>query len=104
MKGLLVLLLATAALAQEPLLGTWYVAPVENGEVGRWHPQPWVFEEGRVSCGTLFTGKWHKKAERVYTVQIIGGSGMTDIFELILDSNRWFTCIKAGQTYRLGRR
>lgn len=105
MRWLLVLLLTATALAQQPLLGSWYVAPVENGEVGRWDGKPWVFfEEGRLSCDPVFTGKWHQKAERTYTVQIISGNGQTDIFELVLDSNRWFTCVKNGQTYRLGRR
>ncbi len=104
MKLALLVLLTATALAQQPLLGNWYVAPVENGEVGRWDSQPWVFAEGTVSCSSVFTGKWHQKAERTYTVQIISGNGQTDIFELVLDSNRWFTCVKNGQTYRLGRR
>ena len=105
MKWVLLVLVSLAACAQEPLLGSWYVSVVSpSGEVGRPDPKPWVFEEGTVRCGQLWTGKWHKKSERVYTVQIISGNGQTDIFELILDSRRWFTCIKGVEAYRIGRR
>jgi PUD1/2-like protein len=83
----------------------WSVAGFEHGQLGTYHPVPWVFHANKqVNAGNLWAGVWTEVGENKIVVSITHPSGETDTCEVIFVSSRWFVAVKNGDLYRLGKR
>ena len=84
---------------------SWNVASFEHGELGGYHPVPWIFHPDKtVNAGNLWAGVWTEVGKDRISVAIALTSGQVDRCTVIFVSPRWFVAVKNGDLYRLGKR
>jgi hypothetical protein len=80
---------------------SWHVATFEQGNVGDYHPVPWVFHPDKtVNAGNLWAGVWTEVGTDRIKIEI---KATSDTFDVIFVSGRWFVAVKNGDLYRLGK-